>query len=134
MRLSGWRYRPEVALLGGEWSRGGAYVLVRTRMARRRAADSGANGHIELGETAPWSWPLTGTWRREGPARRLPQGPGSATSSGWSGHDWSRWTVGPAGSLSPPLACGRRCQPGNPYPDGVRTTTFTQPPTGPLHT
>ena len=31
----------------------------------------------ELGvETAPWSWPSSSAWRREGPARCLPQGPG----------------------------------------------------------
>ena len=71
-----WRSRPE---LGGAWSRGGAYVLsadlARMNIARRRAAESdgqwrkryglraGIRGD-ELGvETAPWSWPSSGTWR-----------------------------------------------------------------------
>ena len=75
-----WRRRPE---LGGEWSPSGAYVLsadlARVNIGRRRRAESdgqwrrryglraGIVGY-ELGvETAPWSWPPTGTWRREGP-------------------------------------------------------------------
>ena len=115
-----WRSRPE---LGGEWSRGGAYVLsadlARMNIARRRAAESdgqwrkryglraGDRGD-ELGnETAPWSWPLTGTWRREGPARRLPQGPGMQRQADGRGTtDRDGRDVGPAGC---PGHCPRRC-------------------------
>ena len=97
--------------LGGEWSRGGAYVLSadlcedehRTEACGRvRASISGANGRAacgdrgdELGdETAPWSWlhRLRGSVVcAEGPARRLPQGPAHACVTAGlnsnSGHD-----------------------------------------------
>ena len=74
-----WRRRPE---LGGEWSPSGAYVLsadlARVNIGRRRRAESdgqwrrryglraGIEGTNSEYETAPWSWPPTGTWRRAG--------------------------------------------------------------------
>ena len=62
-----WRRRPE---LGGEWSPSGAYVLsadlARVNTGRRRRAESDGQWRKRYGLRAGI----------EGPARRLPQGPG----------------------------------------------------------
>ena len=115
-----WRSRPE---LGGEWSRGGAYVLsadlARMNIARRRAAESDGQWRKRYGLRAGIEGtnsemkrrhglgPLTGTWRREGPARRLPQGPGMQRQADGRGTtDRDGRDVGPAGC---PGHCPRRC-------------------------
>ena len=108
-------------------------------MAQTVRAACGDRGD-ELGdETAAWPRPPAGTWWREGPARRLPQGPGvQRQADGRGTTDRDGRDVGPAGC---PGHCSLCCMslrvrhPGNPYPDGVgRTTTTssatTQAPTG----